>query len=227
MRTYGQYCPIARAAEIFAERWTPVIVRNILLGHDTFSRIHRGAPGLSKTLLTLRLRELERFGIIERRQGENGRSATYVPTSSGRELWEVCETLGTWGARWLEVLPEHLDPYVALWSMSNSLNLDAIPDRRLVVRFDFTDLRKKNRFWLLLDHGEAEVCLKPPGPEDDLVVTAASEWFVKWHMGWASWSEITRAGHVRLEGPRDLVRAFPTWNRRSHFAGVTPVFATG
>lgn len=222
MRRYNQYCPIARASEILAERWTLVIVRNILLGCRTFTEIERGAPGISKTLLTQRLKALKRFEIIRRLPNPAGRGFRYEPTDAGQELWEVCESIGTWGARWLEVAPEHLDPYVVLWSMCKALRTDVLPDRRIVVRFDFTDLKKKNRFWLLLERREGEVCLKHPGFEEDLFVTADSEWFAKWHMGRIPWMNAVRAGRIRVEGRRDLTRAFHTWNGLSHFAHVRP-----
>ena len=114
MRTYGQYCPIARGAEIFAERWTPIIMRNILMGCETFTEIQRGAPGIPRSLLTQRLALLERQGIVERWPNDNGRGARYLPTDAGRGLANVCFALGEWGARWLDVAPDHLDPYVAL-----------------------------------------------------------------------------------------------------------------
>ena len=105
MRTYGQYCPIARGAEIFAERWTPIIMRNILMGCETFTEIQRGAPGIPRSLLTQRLALLERQGIVERWPNDNGRGARYLPTDAGRGLANVCFALGEWGARWLDVAP--------------------------------------------------------------------------------------------------------------------------
>lgn len=218
MRGYGQYCPIARGAEIFAERWTPIIVRNLLLGCETFTAIQRGAPGIPRSLLTQRLVLLERYGIIERRPLERGRGYRYLPTEAGRALWDVCVALGEWGARWLEVAPEHLDPYVALWSMCNSLAVDRLPDRRLVIRFEFSGQPKsKARFWLLIENGRGEVCSSCPG-DDDLVIRADPERFVRWHMGELTWVEAAAQGGIEISGPRPLARAFPTWNRRSHFA---------
>ena len=148
VRTYGQYCPIARGAEIFAERWTPLIIRNLHLGCETFGEILDGAPGLSWTLLAQRLRELERLGIVESAPKAHGRGQRHRSTSSGHDLFRVCETLGEWGARWLEIAPEDLDPYVALWSMCNALRPDRLPDRRVVVRLDFTGYRPHERYWL-------------------------------------------------------------------------------
>lgn len=222
MRSYGQYCPIARGAEIFAERWTPVIMRNVLVGCETFTEIQRGAPAIPRSLLAGRLALLERHGIIERHQLDRGRGYRYLPTEAGRELWKVCVALGEWGARWLEVAPEHLDPYVALWSMCNSLDTERLPDRRVVVRFEFLGLRKKAaRLWLLLEHGRGEVCVRSPG-EEDLTVRADPERFVRRHMGNLSWAEAVADGAIRVEGPRHLARAFPTWNNRSPFAHVEP-----
>jgi len=222
VRTYGQYCPIARGAEIFAERWTPLIIRNLHLGCETFGEILDGAPGLSRTLLTERLNQLERLGIVESTPKAHGRGHRYQLTSSGHDLFKVCETLGEWGARWLEIAPENLDPFVALWSMCNALRRDRLPDQRVVIRLDFTGFRPRERYWLLLEHGEAEICKAYPGFDEDLYVTADAEAFVKWHAGHLSWEDATRDSRIQLHGPSWLVRGFPTWNGRSMFAHITP-----
>jgi DNA-binding HxlR family transcriptional regulator len=145
VRTYGQYCPIARGAEIFAERWTPLIIRNLSLGCGNFSEILEGAPGLSRTLLSQRLKQLERLGIVESASKAAGRGRHYELTPAGHDLFKVCVSLGEWGARWLEIAPENLDPFVALWSMCNALHRDRLPDRRIVIRFDFLARRSASR----------------------------------------------------------------------------------
>ena len=222
MRTYGQYCPIARGAEIFGERWTPLIVRNLYLGCGSFGEILEGAPGLSRTLLSQRLKELERRGIVESAPKRGGHGHHYELTSAGRELFKVCEALGEWGARWLEIAPENLDPFVALWSMGNALRRDRLPERRVVIRFDFTGRRRRERYWLLIERGDTEICKTSPGLDEDLFVTADAEAFVRWHAGRLTWAQATREDRIRLEGPPSLVRAFPTWNARSMFADVRP-----
>lgn len=222
MRTYGQYCPIARGAEIFAERWTPLIIRNLHLGCENFGEILEGAPGLSRTVLVQRLQQLERLGIVEVTPKAQGRGHRYQLTTSGDDLFKVCVTLGEWGARWLEIAPENLDPFVALWSMCNALRPDRLPDQRVVVRLDFTGFRPHERYWLLLEHGEAEICKTYPGLDEDLFITAEAEAFVKWHAGQLSWAEATRDSRIQLHGPSWLVRAFPTWNGRSMFAHIKP-----
>jgi DNA-binding HxlR family transcriptional regulator len=222
VRTYGQYCPIARGAEIFAERWTPLIVRNLYLGCGSFSEILEGAPGLSRTLLSQRLKHLQRLGIVESAPKPGGRGRHYTLTSAGHDLFGVCQSLGEWGARWLEIAPEHFDPFVALWSMCNALRRDRLPDRRIIIRFDFTGRARKELYWLLIEFGDAEICKTYPGPED-LHVTAEAEAFVKWHAGQLTWAQAMREGSIRLKGPSRLVRVFPTWNARSMFAHIQPV----
>jgi DNA-binding HxlR family transcriptional regulator len=227
VRTYGQYCPIARGAEIFAERWTPVIIRNLHLGCGTFSEILEGAPGLSRTLLSQRLQELERFGVVESARKPDGRGHHYKLTSAGRGLFTVCQSLGEWGARWLEIAPQHLDPFVALWSMCNALRRDQLPDRRVVIRFDFTGSRPRERYWLLIENRQTEICKQYPGLDEDLYITAEAEAFIKWHAGQLSWAQASRDDRIQLDGPSWLVRAFPTWNARSAFAHIKPVPRTG
>jgi DNA-binding HxlR family transcriptional regulator len=222
MRTYGQYCPIARGAEIFAERWTPLIIRNLHLGCAGFSEILAGAPGLSRTLLAHRLRQLERLGVVESAPKPGGRGQQYKLTSAGHELFAVCQSLGEWGARWLEIAPEHLDPFVALWSMCKALRPDRLPDRRVVIRFHFTGRPRRELYWLLIELGDTEICKTYPGPED-LYITAEAEAFVKWHAGRLTWAQAIREGSIRLEGPSWLAKAFPTWNARSMFAHIRPV----
>ena len=226
MRTYGQYCPIARGAEIFAERWTPLIIRNLYLGCGGFSEILEGAPGLSRTLLSHRLKQLERLGVVESVPKAGGRGQHYALTSAGDELFAVCQSLGEWGARWLEIAPEHFDPFVALWPMCNALSRDRLPDRRVVIRFEFTGRPRRERYWLLIERGDTEICKTSPGLDDDLAVTAEAEAFVKWHAGQLTWAQAIREARIQLAGPSWLVRAFPTWNARSLFAHIRPVSRT-
>ena len=226
MRTYGQYCPIARGAEIFAERWTPLIIRNLNLGCGGFSEILQGAPGLSRTLLSQRLRQLERVGVVESVPKDHGRGRHYKLTAAGRELFRVCQSLGEWGARWLEIAPEHLDPFVALWSMCNALRRDRLPDRRVVIRFDFTGRPRRERYWLLIERGDTELCKTYPGLDEDLYIEADAEVFVKWHAGQLTWAQARRDDRIRLHGPSSLVRAFPTWNARSMYAHIQPIPGT-
>jgi DNA-binding MarR family transcriptional regulator len=171
-------------------------------------------------LLSQRLKELERRGVVESAPKRGGRGHHYELTSAGRDLFKVCEALGEWGARWLEIAPENLDPFVALWSMCNALRRDRLPDRRVVIRFDFTGRPGRERYWLLIERGETEICKTYPGLDEDLYITAEAEAFVKWHAGQLSWAEATREDRIQLDGSPALARAFPTWNARSMFARI-------
>jgi DNA-binding HxlR family transcriptional regulator len=217
MRTYGQYCPIARASEILAERWTPIILRNLLNGSRTFTEIANGAPGLSRTLLTTRLRELERAGVVVTAPNPAGRGSLYLPSDAGRDLAAVMMAMGTWGERWLELAPHHLDPGFVLHACVNwYLERDRLPDRRVVVQFRFPELPARARtLWVIFDAGRSEVCLKDPGFEPDLFVEADARALAEWHLGRIEWIDALRHEQIRVHGPSPLARALPSWNRRS------------
>lgn len=221
MRSYGQYCPIARGAEIFATRWTPLIIRNLLLGSRTFAEIQAGAPGIPRSLLVDRLKMLERYGLLRRAPNPNGRGSVYELTDAGLELEHVCYALGSWGARWLEVAPEHLDAHVVLWAMCRLMEQDnQLPSERVVVRFDLRD-QPKRPMWIVAGPDEAEVCVKPPGIEPNLVVTTDTEWLTKWHMGRGSLGQAMRHRLIEVRGPRRLARQLATWGL-SAFKHVSP-----
>ena len=226
MKSYGQYCPIARAAEVFAERWTPLIVRNIFLGCETLSAIEAGAPGIPRSLLQQRLVLLGQIGVVDRVAKARGRGSRYVLTEAGRELWEVCDALGRWGTRWLEAAAWHLDPYIVLWSFAQGAKTERLPARRVTVRIDFLDQPLKDRhFWLVLDRGDMELCVSDPGFTPDLIVTAETEAFARWYMGQLEWADALRARRVSIDGPRELARAFPNWSGRSRYAPLEAALA--
>src|SRR5688500_478954 len=217
---------MARGAEIFAERWTPLIIRNLYLGCGSFTEILEGAPGLSRTLLSQRLKQLERLGVVESAPKPDGRGHHYELTSAGHELFKVCQSLGEWGARWLEIAPENLDPFVALWSMCNALRRDRLPDRRVVIRFDFTGRPRRERYWLLIERGDTEICKTYRGVDEDLYITAHAEARVQCHAGQLPGAQAPPEDRIRGDGSPSLVRAFPTWNARSAFAHIRPVSRT-
>lgn len=223
MRSYGQYCPVSRASEVLGERWTMIIVRNLLLGATTFNAIADGAPGMSRSLLSKRLEELERSGVITVTAKTEGRGSRYELTEAGTELWELMDAMGRWGARWLQVQPSHANPDVVLWSWTtNALATDRLPDHRVVVRFVLDDAPTgRRRYWLLFERPAAEVCTTPPDHQEDLVVEADAVTVARWHAGAIEWDDAVRAGHITVHGPTSLARQLPTWNRRSPFADDT------
>jgi DNA-binding HxlR family transcriptional regulator len=226
MKGYGQFCPVAKAAEIFAERWTPLVLRELVCGSHRFSHLHRGVPLMSRTLLAQRLAQLEDAGIVRSAARTKGRGREYFLTPAGEELRAVIERLGEWGQRWARshVGAGDLDAGLLMWDMRRRVNTDRLPDRRVVVRFDFRPVRGTVRrpatFWLLLEREEVDVCLKDPGFEVDLFVDADLVALTKAWMGDLRLADAIRSGLVRVEGPTALVRAFPGWLALSGFADV-------
>ena len=216
MASYRQYCPVARASEILAERWNPLIVRNLMFGATTFTAIAGGVPHMSRSMLAKRLRELEANGVIAVTAKPRGRGHTYALTEAGRDLATVVDGLAGWGERWVEVREEHTDPGFALWAWCQvQLDREALPAERTVVAFTFPDERPANqRFWLLADAGDVELCYEDPGGDPAAYVVARSRAFVDWHRGALSWASALRSGDIEVTGRRDVVRAFPRWNLR-------------
>ena len=229
MRGYGQFCPIAKASEVLAERWTPLVVRELLCGSHRFNDLHRGLPLMSRSLLAKRMRELERAGVVERRAGEGG-AAEYHLTTAGEELRPIVMGLGTWGQRWVRsgVSTEDLDPRLLMWDMQRSIETEALPRRRVVVRFEFADVRAglPRVTWLILDQGEVDVCYRDPGFEVDLVVAGKLRALIGVWLGDVAMAAALRSGELRIEGPSALARAFPGWPKRSAFATVERPTAT-
>jgi len=217
MKNYGHYCPVARASEILAERWTPIIINSLLHGATTFTQVADNAPGIPRSLLTSRLRALERAGVIETSPNPSGRGSLYRPTPAGRDLAEVMNAMGTWAERWVELRPDHVDGGMILDSWCrHSLARDRLPENRVVARFDFPDQPKKvNQFWFIFDGAKSEICRTHPGFEEDIVVTAESMALAEWHLGHIEWVDALRTEKITVSGPPRLSRALPGWNRRS------------
>ena len=168
---YGQFCPVALGAEIFAERWTPLILRELLDGGRRFSDIQRGVPRMSRNLLVQRLAFLQRTGIVERRPAPGRSGHEYVLSDAGRELRPVIDALGTWAYKWVSqtIGDEHLDPDFLMWALRRMVRVDQLPDRRVVVLFRFP--REANRqFWLVLKRPEVDLCVTDPGFDVDVEI---------------------------------------------------------
>ena len=222
MRLYGQYCPVARAAEILGDRWTVLILRELLAGIGHFNELERGLPGVSRSLLAERLDRLARTGVLERRAVGRGKGVEYRLTPAGRALQPVIDAMGGWGARFAfgEPRPSELDPIVLLWWMRRRVAFDRLPRERLVVGFDFPGARPPRSWLVLRSFGEASICLKHPGFEEDVVATADIAAFYRVWLGRETLAAALRRGAVRLDGtPADL-RGFPHWFTWSPMAGA-------
>jgi DNA-binding HxlR family transcriptional regulator len=226
MKGHGQFCPVAVASEVFAHRWTPLILRELLAGSTHFNEIKRGLPLISRTTLSERLRALENAGVVSCNAGTGRGNTEYRLTTAGRELEPVIRGLGEWGQRWTSrVDPHNLDAELLMWNVRRRLATDRLPAARTVVRVDFTGLpphyRRTRTFWLILERREVDLCVHDPGDEPALYVEADLATFARVWLGDVVIAAVLRNGGIKLTGRRELVRAFPSWLLLSHFARVT------
>jgi len=222
MRGYAQICPLAKAAEVFAQRWTPLILRELFNGSHRFSELRQGMPLVSQTLLVQRLRSLEHAGVIERRRSVDRGASEYHLTPAGEELRPVIEWLAGWGYRWAinRLSPEDLELGSLMWFISREIQVDRLPSRRVVVQFEFPKERKR-LYWLVLNRPNVDLCLTDLGFETDLFVTADTEVLASVYLGRIDLREAIQQGLIVVEGNGDLARVFPEW------IGITPAARFG
>ena len=212
MSSYGQFCPVAKAMEVLDERWTLLVVRELLAGSTHFNELRRGNPKMSPALLSKRLRSLERAGVV-RRDVEDGRTSYHL-TDCGLELKPVVEGLGAWGIRWIGELGEDdLDPHLLLWDIRRTVPVDRWPAQdRTVVAFRFTDQPSSTASWWLCKTDEGvDVCDYDPGFDvAATVVTTLPAMVAIWRAD-RSWNDALKAGAVAVEAPSDVRREVPGW----------------
>jgi DNA-binding HxlR family transcriptional regulator len=219
VRSHGQYCPIAKGAEVLGDRWTLLIARELLHGVDHFSELERCLPGISRSVLAERLHRLDRAGIVERVSTPAGRTTRYALSPAGRALRPVVQTIGEWGATWAfgDPDPSELDADLLMRWISRHVAGDQLPDRRVVVRFNLARSARR-RYWLVLERGEASVCLHDPGFGTDVTVETDVETLYRVYLGKMTLAGAIQAGKLSLAGSTRMVRAFPRWFRWSSFA---------
>jgi DNA-binding HxlR family transcriptional regulator len=215
---YGQFCSIARALDLLGERWTLLIVRELLCGSIRFNDIQRGIPRISRTMLSLRLHALADAGVIEK--GRAG-ATTYRLTAAGSELAPLVEQLGVWGHRHLprRLTRDELDPAPLLWDMRRRVRHPALPDQPIVIRIELTD--RHVRRYLLLRRTEASLCAENPGFPEEVAVTATTAVLAAWWRGDIEYAQARRAG-LTVTGDAARVRAFPSWFERYALAEIEP-----
>jgi DNA-binding HxlR family transcriptional regulator len=218
MRSYAQYCPIAKGSEVLGDRWTLLIVREMLGGATGFNELQRGLPGISRSVLADRMRSLERAEIVERRTGPKGRTLGYRLTTAGRDLEAVVQAIGEWGATWsfTDPRPEELDPDLLIVWMARHVAREHLPPKRTVVQFDFREPSK--RYWMVLEPSEVSVCVQHPGFDIDLAVRVDTATLYRVYLGRADLGGAMRARKLTMTGPGALQRAFGRWFAWSAFA---------
>ncbi|ODT89256.1 helix-turn-helix domain-containing protein [Phenylobacterium sp. SCN 70-31] len=206
MKGYGQFCPVAKTAEIFAQRWTPLVVRELCFGPRRFTEIHMGVPLMSRALLVQRLAELEAAGVVATQPLAQGK--LYSLTPAGRQMSELIALMSDWGQRHGQgrIAHEDLDPTLLMWGMKRQIDPRELPPRDVVLRFEFRGLPRvhaaRRYWWMILRADDVEVCLKDPGREVDVVVNADLEAFVRVWMGHRGLADALAAGDIGFSGER-------------------------
>lgn len=219
---YGQFCPVSMAAEVFCSRWTPLILRELLMGTTRFNELRRGVPRMSPALLSKRLKELEKAGIVSVSRGSGG-VVEYRLTPAGQDFKELVMGLGIWGSRWVEsqLSLQKLDPTLLMWDMRRRLVPDPLPPRRCTIQFHYPELpAAKQNYWLVVDKGEVDLCYYDPGFEVDLMVHSPLRTMTAVWMGVAKLKREIDAGAIELDGDPRIAAAMQQWLGLSPFAEV-------
>lgn len=217
---YGQFCPIAKTMEVLDERWTILVVRELLCGSHHFNELRRGVPKMSPALLSKRLRTLERVGLVIR--SDAGNRVRYDLSPAGMELSPIVMALGEWGVRWMpELGEEDLDPHLLMWDIHRNIDLDAVPDGRTVLQFHLTDVSTTTRdWWIVIQRNDVDLCDFDPGFDVQVRCETDLPTLVRVWRGDLSWRSVLKEQAVQLDGSRQAVKAFPHWLRLSMFAHV-------
>lgn len=213
MKGYGQFCPTSKAAEILAERWTLLVVRELLHGSSRYNDIRRGVPRMSPTLLAKRLKQLERAGLVARVQKRGENAIEYHLTECGLDLKPLMGTLADWGYRWVNqtLSREDLDPGFLMWSIRRNLVIKSLPGSRTVIYIEFRDGRPPRRWWLVVANGEADLCVKDPGYEIDLIMQTDVLSLTLFFECRISLAEARSSGRIKLQGSALLIRTINQW----------------
>jgi DNA-binding HxlR family transcriptional regulator len=218
---YGQFCPIAMAAEIICSRWTTLVLRELLCGTTRFNDIRRGVPRMSPSLLSKRLKELEEAGVIMTRPTGQPGVVDYELTDAGRDLEGIVMSLGTWGQRWVEssLSLRNLDPTLLMWDMRRNIQPALLPDRKCTVKFVYPELSAaRNSYWLVIERDNVDLCSVDPGFDIDLFVRSSLRSMTAVWMGVSSLKAEIDAGNIVLAGDKALSRSMQQWLGLSPFA---------
>jgi DNA-binding HxlR family transcriptional regulator len=224
MVDYGQFCPVAKATELIGERWTLLIIRELVLGTHRFSDFQRALSRISPSLLTKRLKDLEKAGIIIRKTQQGRRGYQYFLTPAGRQLAPVIEHLATWGMRWArsQLTDEELDIEFLMWEIQRRLDTDALPDGETVLCFIFEELTLFKSWWVVVNDNGVDLCTKNPGKDVDLYISSTVRTMVEIWEGDLGLTLALRKQLVKTNGDRLLIKTLPEWFGICLYADIKP-----
>lgn len=217
---YGQFCPIAKAMEVFGDRWSLLVVREILMGAARFNELQRGLGAIYTSVLTERLKDLERYGLLVRRKVSGRRGFAYYPTPACKDLEPIILSLGTWGLRWAKdhLVDEDYDVELLMLYLERSVKPDMLPGPKTMLQFDFTDLKDLRRWWLSVESEGVEVCDKDPGQDVDVYLSSTVRTMTDVWLGHRSYRDAMEAGELHIVGDAALMRSIPKWLTCKTFA---------
>jgi DNA-binding HxlR family transcriptional regulator len=221
---YGQFCPIAKATEILGEKWTILIVRELLMGSSRFSSLQRGLSLISPTMLSKRLDSLESYGLVVKKKIPGQKGYEYFPTKSCEELLPIIKTLGDWGMRWARAnLPDKdCDVELLMLYLKRSINPDNLIGNETTIRFKFTDLEEFSTWWIVVEGDDVDICNNDPGKDIDVYFTCNVKTMVQIWMGDTSYKKSLAADDIKIVGPKSLTKDIGSWMQVSIFADMVP-----
>jgi DNA-binding HxlR family transcriptional regulator len=217
---YGQFCPIAKAAELLGDRWTLLIVRELLVGGRRFNVLQRGLGTISPALLTSRLKALTEHGLIVKRKIPGQKTYEYFPTPACEELGPVLKGLGDWGMRWAKehLVDEDYDVGLLMLYLERTIATDKLPGSETTLRFEFEDMRNDQIWWLVVQNDKVDVCIKDPGRDVDVYFKTTVRTMTDCWLGHQSYKDAIRDDALNIVGPKDLTRTVNSWLRCVDYA---------
>ena len=224
---YGQFCPIAKASEIIGEKWTILILRELIMGATRFNELQRGLGLISPTILTKRLNSLVEFELVTRKKISGQQGYEYFPTESCKELLPVIKAIGDWGMRWARnfMTEGDYDVELLMLYLQRSIQPDKLPGNETVIRFKFTDLKELSDWWLIARDNGVDVCVKDPGKDIEIYFTCTVKNMIDIWMGDVPYRKALSSGEMKVVGPKALTRNIFAWMTPSVFADLPPAEA--
>jgi len=222
MIDYGQFCPIAKASEVIGERWTLLILRELLMGATRYSDLQRTLGHISPTVLVKRLKSLEEYGLLVRTKIPGQRRHEYRLTAAGKDLKSVVVGLGEWGMRWArgQMSDDELDVQLLMVHICRTLRTKHLPDGQTVIKFHFPDLDEFGTWWIVVTAGEVDLCIDAPSDEPDVRFSSDLRTMTEVFMGDLALKDARKSGRLKLKGQTGLLRNVGSWLGLSIFAGV-------
>ena len=219
---YGQFCPVAKASEIIGEKWTILIIRELLMGGTRFNELQRGLSLISPTLLSKRLDSLVGYGLVMKKKISGQRGYEYFATESCKELLPVINSLGEWGMRWARsnLTEDDYDVELLMLYLKRSVRPDKLPGNKSVIHFKFTDIKEYPDWWMLVENDEIDVCTKDPGRDVDVYFTSTIRTLIDIWMGVNSYKKAIRNSELKLVGDKVLTNNVSSWLNNSTFSGL-------